>query len=231
VRHFIVAIGWAGPMPSECWPLIVSQLRSFVSYLRFLLPSDVSSLWSFLAGFIVAIFAEPLRQLIFRPNLMIEFRPDDSFVTSTVGIGDDRREWRQRYIRMRVRNTKRRLAKNCRAYLTNVEWLAPNGDFERSGYVDSIQLNWSARGEEALSGLDLPKGVNQFVDVITTQEAIPYFIPQTRSHYIDTKKSGGARVCSVLPFLFPAMEFRQSLRRFGSFGEDAGMILMSPQLE
>jgi hypothetical protein len=54
-----------------------------------------------------------------------------------------------------------------------------DGNFESTGYIDSIQLKWSARGEDALNGLDLPKGVNQFVDVIMTQETISNFIPQT----------------------------------------------------
>jgi len=161
---------------------LVSQLNSLISNLRNYLPSDLSSIWSFIAGisggFIVALLAEPLRQRMFRPNLTIEFKRDDRFVTNTVGRDEAGREWRQRYIRVRVQNT-RRLAKNCRAYLTNVEQLNPDGIFESTGYIDSIQVKWSARGEEALNGIDLPKGVNQFVDVIMTQETIPSFIPQT----------------------------------------------------
>jgi hypothetical protein len=78
------------------------------------------------------------------------------------------------YIRVRVTNTGRQIAKQCRAYLVKVEkWNKSTSKFEPTIYCDSLQLAWSARGttvEEAYRPLDLPKLINQFVDILSTRK-------------------------------------------------------------
>ncbi|MCK4822519.1 hypothetical protein KA005_42535, partial [bacterium] len=72
------------------------------------------------------------------------------------------------YVRIRITNVGRQIAKQCRAYLVNVEkWVESNNDFEPTVYCDSLQLPWSARGstEEAYRPIDLSRDIKQFVDI------------------------------------------------------------------
>jgi hypothetical protein len=75
------------------------------------------------------------------------------------------------YVRVKVLNTGRQIAKQCRAYLVNVEkWNESTGKFESTIYCDSLPLAWSARGhEEAYRLLDVPRDINQFIDIISTR--------------------------------------------------------------
>jgi hypothetical protein len=83
------------------------------------------------------------------------------------------------YIRVEVMNEKRRLAKQCRAYLVNVEVQNGRNEFEPTIYVDSIQLAWSCRenGKER-EAVDLPNGVSQYIDVLATYKSSNCFTPQ-----------------------------------------------------
>lgn len=133
---------------------------------------------SFILGFLSAVFVDPFREWLFRPNLQISFQNDSRCVARTPERGDGQ-EREAFYIRIRVENTKRRLAKQLKAYLVNVETRNNNGDFEQSVYADSIQLAWSCRIPNfALDPIDLPKGIDQYADVIATNSFSNSYIPQ-----------------------------------------------------
>ena len=74
------------------------------------------------------------------------------------------------YIRVKVCNRKSVLAKECRAFLINIEKSDENGNFTPTIYCDSIQLQWACRSGQGFNGIDLAKGVNQFIDVLSTQK-------------------------------------------------------------
>lgn len=136
--------------------------------------SVFSQLAIFFSGFLIAVVAEPFRQWILKPVLELEFNKDSpDFVTSTpMTCGN------AYYIRVKVNNKKRNVARGCKAYLVNIEKKQPNGEFGPTIYCDSLQLAWSNRGGNAYDGFDLSKGVNPFVDVITTYSDRTDFEPQ-----------------------------------------------------
>jgi hypothetical protein len=152
------------------------------AYLRHMCIPTVTS-WTpavtFLAGAATAIFAEPLRQWIFRPVLEVSFEPGTcnlSTPTTVVGItlgAMHQVESQGRYVRVRVRTTTRRIAKGCRAYLVKIE-VEEQGTFHPSNFVDTLRLKWSSQlADEATKPLDIPKDVSQFVDALSTDIASP----------------------------------------------------------
>ncbi len=87
----------------------------------------MSELLAFIGGFAIALFAEPIRQWLFRARLTLEFTNADHFVTRTTESGGHQ----ARYIRIKATNRSSRLAKSCRAYLVNIERLGPSGAWVR----------------------------------------------------------------------------------------------------
>jgi len=99
---------------------------------------------------------------------------DDCITQTPTNIGTN-----ALYVRIKVINEKPRLARACRAYLTNIETKSGGASFKPTNYVDSIQLAWSCQplGDERRP-LDLPNGVSQYIDVVATDSATNTFIPQ-----------------------------------------------------
>lgn len=128
---------------------------------------------SFLFGFFSAVFAEPLRRWLFKPELALSFedskdciahtplRPSDSYsVTEAYGI----------FVRVRATNRRRILAKNCRAYLVNIE-KKTDESFSPTIYSDSIPLPWACKDAHAsFIGFDLAKGLNQYIDILLASD-------------------------------------------------------------
>jgi hypothetical protein len=136
-------------------------------------------------GFTAAVFAEPLRQWIYRPKLKLEFNDDPGCRARTpeqaqlTGVPVPN-IYEADYIRIKVTNTKPFIAKNCLAYLIGIEKPDNSGTFTPTIYGDSIPLPWSCRGEEAYGPLDLPRGIVQFIDVVSTRSISNDFTPAIR---------------------------------------------------
>ena len=130
---------------------------------------------SFVLGFITAVFAEPVRQRFFRPELELGFSGREDSITKTETVGGSQAV----YVRVQVRNTKPKLARACRAYLVNIETKSATGEFEPTAYVESIQLAWSCRmpGNER-DAIDIPNGVSQYIDVVATSSISSHFAIQ-----------------------------------------------------
>lgn len=124
-------------------------------------------------GFVSAVLApiavEPLRHYFFGPKLKVEFiKGNRDFVTDTKETGGADAH----YVRVKVLNTGCQIAKECRAYLVNVEkWNTSTGEFEPTIYCDSLQLAWSARADikEACLPLDMSRDIKQFIDIVSTR--------------------------------------------------------------
>ena len=129
-------------------------------------------------GYIAAVTAEPLRQWLFRPRLKPEFGQGEEFITPTP-VGSPYPSGKAFYVRIKVTNRRRIVARNCRAYLEAFEKRDTNGFFRPTAYCESIQLAWSCRrtGEE-FNPLDLPSGVTQFLDVLATGSGSQDFHPK-----------------------------------------------------
>jgi hypothetical protein len=151
---------------------MIASMTDFEETLVRMLPSVLG----FLGGFLTAIFAEPLRQWMYRPKLVLEFGQSADFVTKTPERSDDA-QYEAYYVRVKVTNKRSRLAKGCRAYLVGIERLTETGRFERTEYCDSIQLGWAVRGDQSYSAIDLPKDVPHFIDVVSTRPVSNSFKP------------------------------------------------------
>ena len=131
-------------------------------------------------GFASAIFAEPLRRWLYRPKLALSFGNGSEYKARTpeqATLLDPKRSavpiystHEAEYVRIKVINTSSAVAKSCRAYLVGVEKKNAEGTFVRTIYCDSIPLAWSCQEDRAHGPLDLPKGVAQFVDVVTARD-------------------------------------------------------------
>lgn len=146
-------------------------LSKFVSFLPYLI--------SFLAGFIIAIFAEPVRRFFFKPKLKLEFQQSPDCISQTYEVANGKKVADARYIRVNVTNSSKVIAKDCRSYLINIEKCDREGKFVPTVYCDSIQLAWSCQGRmDRWRGIDICKGVNQYVDIIATRNISKAFDPQ-----------------------------------------------------
>ena len=152
-------------------------------------------------GFAAAVFAEPLKQWIYRPKLKLIFDEDPGCKARTPeqaqlqgGPRPVQSTHEADYIRVKVINTKPAIAKNCRAYLVAIEKADDSGNFKPTIYGDSIPLPWACRGEEAYGPLDLPRGIVQFVDVVSTRSVSKDFKPEIKPipfRYIDLFREHG----------------------------------------
>jgi hypothetical protein len=158
-------------MPQELLQIAQLLTRRLLSLIAGVSPQLVP----YLVGFLTAVLAEPLRQRLFRPRLKVEFLNDTNCISWT-----REGEMRACYLRIKVRNRKWRLARSCRAYLVNVELRDANGQYQPTSYCDSMQLAWSAAGDQAFSAIDLPRGLTRFVDVVSTRENSENFTPALR---------------------------------------------------
>jgi hypothetical protein len=145
----------------------------------------ISAIIGGLIGFFAAVFAEPLRQLIYRPKVRLEFGNTSDYRARTLAQ-DDRpgipphSVCEAYYIRIKVTNTKPALAKKCRAYLVAVEKADETGQFMPTVYCDSIPLPWACRGDQAYDPLDLPRGVPHYVELVSTRSVSTDFQPKIR---------------------------------------------------
>jgi hypothetical protein len=163
----------------ECWQgsfggkTKVTQLGAGLALASIL--RNLPGLFGFIGGFFTALFAEPLRQWIYRPKLSLSFGKSSDFITNTPEIAG-LSQHQAFYIRLKVVNSSSRLAKACRAYLVRVEKQV-DGKFGPTIYCDSIQLAWSVREGQAFAAIDLPPDVPQFVDVVSTRSISKQFRP------------------------------------------------------
>lgn len=138
-------------------------------------------------GFGAAVFAEPLRLWIYRPKLKLAFDESPGCRARTLEQGQIDggpvpvySTHEADYLRVKVINQKPSIAKNCRAYLVAIEQADKQGKFKPTLYIDSIPLPWACRAEEAYNPLDLPQGIVQFIDVISTRSISPEFRPEIK---------------------------------------------------
>ena len=135
-----------------------------------------------LSGAAIAIFAEPVRQWLFRPNIVLSFNNDEECVSHTFLTTNPStaRGPNAVYIRVRIKNTRNRMARECRGYLTGFEKRNDEGKFVKTEYCDSIMLHWSCqRAETKYLPVHIPSGVNQFLDIVSLEENKKSFSLQT----------------------------------------------------
>lgn len=86
------------------------------------------------------------------------------------------------WVRLRVVNRTKRLAKSCQPFLTHVAKMGSN----RQWWVihsDMLPLQWAFRHDER--AIDIPGELESFCDVLLTQEGVPHFHPSTTAKMMD----------------------------------------------
>jgi pyrimidine deaminase RibD-like protein len=123
------------------------------------------------AGAATPLSSETLDRGLLDPCLRVEFGEGDNFLFQTpYEVLDNGYVVRWScYVRLRVVNVGRKAAKNCRGYLTQVEWKNDNGIFEPAPYYDSLPFIWSYKGrEQGNPAVDLLQGVEHYLDILAT---------------------------------------------------------------
>jgi hypothetical protein len=140
----------------------------------------------FLSGAAVAVFAEPVRQWLFRPHIELSFRANDPrYVARTPVLANfpdgTSVEGKAIYFRVMVKNSWGELARSCRGYLVKAErWNQATQAFEAASFYDPVRLAWSSCGEHAYDAIDLPKGLHHFLDVVSTRQSNVAFQLETQ---------------------------------------------------
>jgi hypothetical protein len=163
----------------------------------------VGTLLTFFLGFITAVLAEPIRRWIFKPKLKLMFEPTDSFISKTMeaNIQTGQKTADVHYIRIRVTNISRKTARDCRAYLVDLKTLNEKGQLCKTNYCDSIPVAWSCQGrKDRFQLIDIPPGVNQYIDVVVTRNTSDAFDLQLMAkpfRYVDLFRRKGKHIFTI----------------------------------
>ena len=181
--------------------------------------SDTTLLLGGLIGFISAVLSpvisEPIRNMIHGPRLDLVFNPNNrdcksrtqeivTLENSNVVGGVTNATTEAYYIRARVENKGHQIAKQCKAYLISVEKYNPNTRrYEDTIYCESIPLTWSASGsdDDKFRAIDLPRGVKQYIDLISTRRILEGYRLEIKTHllrYEELFRSQGEFLFTIL---------------------------------
>ena len=137
-------------------------------------------------GAIIALYLPFFRQLIWGPKLKLFFGKEIegsiaktpielNYTVENIPVKSRTEGY---YIRVMVKNIKYTLARDCRAFLANIEKKKDDNNYYPTIYNESIQLQWACRSGQGFQGIDLAMGINQFIDVISTLKDKDYIEPK-----------------------------------------------------
>jgi hypothetical protein len=112
------------------------------------------------SGFLGGVFSNDIRNFLFGARLDLDLTEQGSRFPTRYRDGSQ-----GIFIRVRVRNLSLSIARSCRAFLTKIEKKNETGQFASTRYVESCQLLWAAQGDGSRP-LDIPRGIEQYVDVV-----------------------------------------------------------------
>jgi hypothetical protein len=122
-----------------------------------------------MSGLLAGLVGRRVEEWLYRPWLLVELLEEPGFRTKAKWKREDGTEVEEVYIRARVKNTRSRVATKCRPYLVKLEQVHPSGTITPS-FFDSVGLPWPLWDH---TPRDIPKGVNQFFDVVRTRKDKP----------------------------------------------------------
>jgi hypothetical protein len=101
------------------------------------------------------------------PKLELDFDPNLGGIIETPekirNPDGTTQEYDATYVRIRVKTKSKKAVHSCSAFLINVEKKNGNGDFEKTDFIDPIQLPWSLLRAEPV---DIPYLITRSVDVV-----------------------------------------------------------------
>jgi hypothetical protein len=128
------------------------------------------------SGGIVAVFLQEVVHWWRKPSLSIEYENKSAYQPKTPirwpndflnNPGAETSEYEATFIRVKVINTGRSTAKNCRAFITAVRRQNTDGSSDMIVEQDAIALSWSM-SPHLWSPIEIPVGINQFADICHT---------------------------------------------------------------
>lgn len=136
----------------------------------------VAATWALVIGQFSGIFQDRIKFHLFGPRITLEFDANDKGckaytkqnykfthkVTNQITVTENDTI----YIRVKARNRSKTMAKNCRAYLTNVEYRNGPGQYETTVYGDCIPLNWAPASVYGGKTVDLVPGMTPYADLV-----------------------------------------------------------------
>jgi|SRR5271155_5430191 len=129
----------------------------------------MTNYWGILAGIASGLFSglagRYVEEWLSRPRLKVDFVPSEGGFQTEAKWEKDGTEFVEIYIRARVQNRWGHVAKQCRAYLVKLEEVH-SPSTKATEYHDSLVLRWPAPGGGDYLPRDIPRGVNQFFDVV-----------------------------------------------------------------
>jgi hypothetical protein len=112
---------------------------------------------------IVALFKESIINRLSGPILKLTFEHTGHHISKTVR-NDSTPTY---YCRVAAVNVRARIAKLCRAYLINIEQLR-YGQWQPTTYCESLPLGWVGYRDRKFDAVDIPRGVQFYIDVLST---------------------------------------------------------------
>ena len=134
---------------------------------------------TFVLGFCIALFAEPLRRWLFRSAVSLKFEPKIGFGRQCVSITTTTQPGvLAKYIRVLVKCSSRigLTARGCKPFLTKIEKLGPGMNDYRELHHDPIPLHWAYIGDQAL---DIHPTMEFYFNVVEVNSAQNILRPQT----------------------------------------------------
>jgi hypothetical protein len=121
------------------------------------------------SGAAIPLVVEWLKRRFYGPRLEVLHGEGESFIPRSEEPGKTPGPFPARYLRVRVKNTGKMIAKNCRAYLVNIEEI-DHGIPKETFYRDTLRLRWAYEEEGELhEGVDIHTYVFMYFDVMSTK--------------------------------------------------------------
>jgi hypothetical protein len=104
---------------------------------------------------------EHFRDWLARPQLTIDY-VDDSSCNVTSSYEEEGKEVTGIYVRARVRNVGKRIARKCRVFLIGIDEVQ-HGGTTKTAFHDSMPLCWPIRD---FLPRDIPRGINSYINIV-----------------------------------------------------------------
>jgi len=140
----------------------------------------------FFLGIVSKLVGDHLGRVAYEPKLEVDFRSNQSFVSRETLIDGNQKSYGWD-VKIRVTNSGKRAAKNCRGFLVGFEQRDDSGKFQPiEGGEDSLQLQWLPSIDvEQCEGFDMLPGVRRCLKVLSFDEGSRVF--NLGTHWIPHK--------------------------------------------
>jgi hypothetical protein len=114
-------------------------------------------------GGLVTGFYSHARAWLTRPRLSVDYANDSGHFVDFDAVNREGKNISAVYVRVRVLNEGRRVARGCRVFLTGLEEVHPSGTTTSTNLHEALVLGWPNRDFEPR---DIPRGISFFADLV-----------------------------------------------------------------